>query len=408
MRRFFSKLLSASTQRRELDIHPNTSTMQQEIVFWNNGNKPTHAERLWWVNPKNPSCPLGKFVGNPGAIKRLCRAAFTAFSRPNHSCADQAYAVIGPASTGKTTLIKLFAQTVKLPFVQVEAETLCRLEEQQRKGSIANGLLDQFRRVCKATKIGNRTLELKPQPDGGILLPSSIVFIDEVHNLKKNIVQGLLKAVEGNDCRMVTELGTVVNTRNICWIVATTELGDLFGPFVTRFTKIRLELYSRAEIAQIVKLNHPNLDNDVCAVVAHYCGLVPREAIGFAKEMMAEYDMHPASWESVASVVAEDRGIDPSGMTYQRLAVLRALGQGSVTINQLMLAAQCQEAELRKYVLPPLLATTPDQPVPLVTIGHRYTITPAGLAALDKRKIANRGMKAIPRNARSAFESFIQ
>jgi hypothetical protein len=127
---------------------------------------------------------------------------------------------------------------------------------------------------------------------------------------------------------------------------------------------------------------------------------VPREADRFAKEMMAEGDMNPGAWEEIAKIVAEDRGIDPHGMTYQRLSVLKTLANGTATIQQLMLAAQTQEAELRRDILPPLLAVTDSQPVPLVNIGSRYSITKAGLVELDERGIDNAGENAIPKGER--------
>ena len=47
------------------------------------------------------------------------RAAYTAWGRENHCCADLSFAMVGPASSGKTTLARLFAKTVMLPFIEV-------------------------------------------------------------------------------------------------------------------------------------------------------------------------------------------------------------------------------------------------------------------------------------------------
>jgi hypothetical protein len=46
------------------------------------------------------------------------------------------------------------------------------------------------------------------------------------------------------------------------------------------------------------------------------------------------------------------------------------------------------------------LASTENQPDPLVQIGARYAITKAGLAELDKREIENGGIEAIPKRNR--------
>jgi Holliday junction resolvasome RuvABC ATP-dependent DNA helicase subunit len=373
-------------------------TQQEEIVFWFK-SAPTREERNWWINRKNPECPFSQFVGNDRAVRRLSRVAWQAMGRANHCCSEYAFALCGPASTGKTTLAKMFARLLKLPFVEIEAESLVRLEGKSTGNQRPLGLLDKIREEIDNTDINGLTLSLAEQANGNYILPPMIVFIDEVHNLKKHIVQGLLKPVEGSDCRLVTEMGTVVDTSNVCWIVATTEWGDLFGPFKTRFDKLQMRLYSKKEIAKIVRIK-TNWEKEICELVAHYCGFVPREAERFANEMRAEYSMNPGPWEKIAEVVAEDRGIDSYGMSYQRLSVLKTLAFGPATIQQLMLSAQTEESELRRDVLPPLLASTENQPDPLVQIGARYAITKAGLAELDKREIENGGIEAIPKRNR--------
>ncbi len=101
------------------------------------------------------------------------------------------------------------------------------------------------------------------------------------------------------------------------------------------------------------------------------------------------------AWVQVAYRVAEDNEIDPHGMSYKRLAILKALGYGPVAEKRLPIIAGAKAEELEKFILPWLLATTDDQPA-LVTVTHKgYTITESGLKELDLRKIPHNGKGAM-------------
>lgn len=348
--------------------------------------------RRYFLSHKN--CYINSFIGNEEAIRRLSRAVFCAFGKQDHNCSDYSFALCGPPSTGKTHLAKLFAKTLSIPFVVIEPQMVKRVQD----------IFEEIKRVCSEyskDSVKSGDLSLFDYGDNKYCPPPIVVFIDEVHNLKSNVVQGLLKATEPTDRIMLTEDGCVVDTKNICWMIATTDRGDLFDAFDTRFQKITLRLYSREEMAKIIKMSNPDWDDEICLLVAKYNSQVPREALAFARDMRVEHEIYPRDWKSVAEVVAEDHGIDPHGMTYMRVGILKALGQCPMSASQLPFVAHVKEDELKKYIMPPLLARTPDQKVPLVTVTSKgYTITEAGLEELDKRGIANRGFNAIPESIR--------
>ena len=222
--------------------------------------------------------------------------------------------------------------------------------------------------------------------------------IQEVHALSYRIVQSLLKATEHNDCKMVTESGVEIDTRNVCWIIATTDRGLLFDAFDTRFEKIPLNLYSKKEIEIIVKKKYPQLDDECCKLIAHYNGNIPREALSFAREAMIVKQMESCSWKQAANTVACERDIDEFGMSNQRVKILTALGKHPIPANQLARIANCREDELRKFIMVPLVCTTQDQPEPLVIVasGRGFMITESGLQELNKRKIKHNGQAAMP------------
>lgn len=336
-----------------------------------------------WCDYKDQNNPFSKYIGNEHAVKRLCRSAFTAFGRYNRCCRDQNFAFLGPASTGKTTLAKMEAELLDIPFVEISPRSIKTLSD----------LFVQIAKVLENTVVNDwetdepLTLELQEINEGEFILPPCIVFIDEVHSLRDNIVQGLLKATESKDCLLVTENGWKINTYNVAWRIATTDRGLLFDAFDTRFTKINLRLYSLSEIAQIIKLNNPDWTEAVCDLVALYGGRVPREALAFAREMRMEYEMYGGDWKMVAKTVAEDNGIDPFGMTYQRLEILTALGQGPIARGRMSDVAQCKEEELVKFIMPPVMAKTPDQNPLVVVTSKGYTLTEDGVEELKKRGI---------------------
>ena len=321
---------------------------------------------------------LSKIIGNERAVRRLRRARyqFKTGKPPN-------LAIIGPASTGKTLMARSYAYKLA-PFLELQPQAIESL-----------GWLH------------DKLLPMRDSP--------AIVFIDEVHNLSKPIVQGLLKAVEPDDRILETEEGYKYDTAKISWVIATTERGLLFDAFDTRFSKVQLRHYSRGEIAQIVKLSYSvepyNFSDDMCKLIAHYCGLVPREALLFAEEVHTAIKMEGdlyVSCEDTMQHVAHDSGIDEYGMTYKRLSILTELGNGPIASTRLAGCCQVKKQELDRFILPPLLAKTPDRQPYLSVCSKGYYITPVGLRELDIRGIDNLGHHAIPQSLWRKYPDLFQ
>ena len=212
------------------------------------------------TDPARPRCPLSRFVGNAQAKKIMQRAAYAAWGRPNHCCADLSFAMVGPASSGKTTLARLFGETVRLPFIEIPPNGVRSSRE------VFDHIAVTLERTIN-TDDPNDPFSLKMvPPDSGetddptMTVPPCIVFIDEVHGLPRDIRDGLLKAIESKDRMLCIENGWYADCKNVCWVVATTERGKLFGPFDSRFTKVELEMYGAEEIAAYRPPRQPRLE----------------------------------------------------------------------------------------------------------------------------------------------------
>ena len=359
--------------------------MAQNQMIWH--KIPTPEERLEYLNPDNPESPYYGFIGNRRAVQKLIRLDFQALGRRNRVCNDQSISFIGQAGCGKTDLARRHARANGLPLVEISPKSIKTTHD------IFNAIAQVLE---KAEAQDGTSFALEEVDDKYYIIPPINLFIDEVHALAGPVVAGLLKATEHDDGILVTERGFTVDCRYIHWIIATTDRGRLFDAFDTRFNKVVVNLYTKDEVAQIVQHNHPDLNFDICKLIAHYCGRIPREALAFAREVKMEHDMYShVSWSQIARKVAEDNEIDAGGMLYKRLAILKALGQGPIAEKRLPIVAGVKAEELHKFILPWLLAVTEDQPA-MVTVGHKgYSITEAGLDQLNLRNIPNKGEKAL-------------
>lgn len=327
-----------------------------------------------FVDPDHPSSPFNKFIGNRKAISKLSVVAFSALQRYNHVCSDINFSLTGPASSGKTTLVKLFAETVDVPLVEISPKGVNSLDD----------ILQQIAIVLEKEEIPLEEVE-----ENFYVLPPCIVFIDEIHALKNNLVQGLLKATEPKDCHLVTESGLRVNCFNACWIIATTDIGKVFDAFQSRFSTIELKYLSNKEVAKIVKLNYPELDDDVCELVAHYNPKVARKALEFAKYVILYKNMHTQdSWEDICGEVAQNEGIDEYGMHESSVKLLKSIcEQGVIPLKRLPYFLNKKIEEIENYVLPPLVESTDEQPSLIMITPRGVKLTEEGYQELVKRDL---------------------
>ena len=166
---------------------------------------------------------LGEFVGQEELREQLEVSIAAAAARGD---ALDHVLLAGPPGLGKTSLARIVAEELGVPFVQTAGPAL------ERKGDIATFLTD--------------------------LEPRSVFFVDEIHRLPRAVEETFYPAMEDRQLPVTLGVGPgakviTLDLPPFTLIGATTRSGLLTTPLRDRFgIQHRLELYDPAELARIV------------------------------------------------------------------------------------------------------------------------------------------------------------
>jgi len=375
---------------------------QRQLLFFGPGTddgtgkavKPPHPDDVRALLKRtHPDCPFAGYIGNDAAIEELSDVLFQALGRPNHCAGPNGIALIGPPSTGKTTLARMMGKGLGTTILGGKRE--CRpgyfpVAECDR--SIKN-TEDLFKKVSEVLKQAG--VPLVAQAGSGVQhykCPPCVIYFDEAQALKGD---WLLKATEREDATLITD-SVVMDCRNVLWIIATTHRGKLPHAFDTRFNKVFLYPYTLEQVATMVGNANIDLDPAVCKLIASYGGRVPREALDFAQKVkLAALRLGTNDWKKVCEIVGARVGIDAEGINRQHLTVMVALCNSRdrrnkrvpVSLTRLSHQVKIEEEDLTEYVLPFLQEIMPGRP-PLVRTDVRgLELTDDGLKALVARKM---------------------
>lgn len=365
-------------------------------------SKPTDSEIRLALAENNSACPLNEIVvstKNEGNMRNLRRFAFSAYRNANRACRGCNFGIYSPPGQGKTFVVKRFAETIGIPFVFIQSP------------SLENPYM-LFEQISDAFEKFGTPLVQENNPKRDFYLPPCIVFFDEAHELRANMMKGsLLNAMEPDDAMMIIKTpGTKgqifrVDCYEVCWVAATTDRGDLFDAFESRLTTaIEWHPSEGDELINIIKaglqkkVRCGEIDvcppDDVCALIAKY-QKVPRLAIhGFGTKVAQQKSFMPScSWEECCQIVASDIGLNNFGLTHKQVAILSALGQRPIAEARLADIARCRVAQVKKYELPGLMQYNGNGPFVVSLSGKGMAITKHGLAMLDRMGIEHKGPK---------------
>ena len=265
---------------------------------------------------------LNDFTGQQAVTRNLALAVAAAKQRQEQL--DHVL-LAGPPGLGKTTLAHILAGEMGAEIKETSGPML------EKPGDLA-ALLSALR-------------------------AGSILFIDEIHSLKRVVEEYLYSAME--DFRITVNLGEgptsqslTINLQPFTLVGATTREGSLTAPFRSRFgIRERLDLYSAAELARILRRSSGLLaveaDDAGLAVIAGRSRGTARIANNHLRRIRDLAQVHHGN--RIDPAVAEQGlgmlGIDPSGLTEIDRRILQCLCRARRPVGVKTIAQTVDEEE---------------------------------------------------------------
>lgn len=198
-----------------------------------------------------------------------------------------------------------------------------------------------------------------------------VLFIDEIHRLRRAVEEILYSAME--DCKLDIVIGKGPAARSVrldlpkfTVIGATTRTGSLAGPLRDRFGLIhRLEYYKMPEIKRIIsrtaKLLGTEISDEATGLLATRSRLTPRIANRLTKRVRDYADVHgdgsidvELATRALAMMEIDELGLDPADRNMLEL-MLENYGERPVGLNTLAALTGDESATIEDYYEPYLL-----------------------------------------------------
>ena len=189
-------------------------------------------------------------------------------------------------------------------------------------------------------KLTSATALDKPKDLVGILTnlsKGSILFIDEIHGLKKSMEETLYVAMEDYKIDWVIGQGPAARTMKIdlepfTLIGATTRTGAVSKPLENRFgTPVKIDLYSPEELSLIIKRSsrilNTKITDDAVSAIARCSRGTPRIANRILRRVrdIAEVKGNGTITREMAGLGLEKLGIDGYGLDKTDREILRVI-----------------------------------------------------------------------------------
>lgn len=353
-------------QKTEVEVKP---IVAKEFVV------PQKEELINILSRNNPSCPFYNLIGQNGAIEQCLAVLAQGLQNTNHRV-SVSLLFTGNASSGKTEIAKRLSRGLSTPFVETDANQIKSTKD----------IFELSSGVCK-----ENGLELNPTgTKNGLplyVLPAMTIFIDEIHAIKKSVMNALLKSLESKD-RMLLAEDYAADTRNVLWIGATTHYGVMLEknePFASRFDKIEFVSFSLEEVAQIVCLNYKDWNIEDARLIAKFSGGIARQALALAAKVNRQLDLMnlrqaTTKLDAIEQVRIQSH-IDEFCMLEKQVDILKALADvypKGLTYGQLAAIACCGVEELRRHLLPALFVNNSEKEALIAHTGKVSVLREAG------------------------------
>jgi len=277
-----------------------------------------------------------EYIGQTKTKENL-RILLTAARERGH--AAEHVLLYGPPGLGKTTLANLIAKTLGTNMKTTSGPAI------ERVGDLAAILTN--------------------------LTPGDVLFIDEVHRIRKSIEEVLYPAMESGVLDIIIGKGPSARTVQLelppfTLVAATTRISLLSAPLRSRFSggTFRLEFYSDTELARILARSASLLgvatSEGILANIATRCRATPRTANYLLKRCrdMAQLENSDLTSDIVGRTFALLE-IDPLGLNAPDRAVLNAIihkfNGGPVGLNTIAAATGEEQSTIEDVIEPYLI-----------------------------------------------------
>lgn len=260
------------------------------------------------------------YIGNEEAVYAIERDLILALADEQPRLA-RAFLLWGPSSAGKTEMAKRVAVIMDLPFSSYAGATLKNVKQ----------LISTMDRAA-----ASHGMPVKQTGERGGMpvfkVPPMLVFVDEAHDMKEGVQETFLTLIEAKDRTAVIEIDRemrVYDVSDVGFIFATTHPHLLIRTFRNRCTEIALRSYTAGEVTAMVRNQYPDLPVEVITDIATCCKCIPRKALDFARDVVAESATRGnADLRQCFARVARGRGIlGKNGTTRNDIHVLRAIAK---------------------------------------------------------------------------------
>jgi Holliday junction DNA helicase RuvB len=191
--------------------------------------------------------------------------------------------------------------------------------------------------------------------------PPLVIFIDEAHALKRPVQDALLTMTEPSE-RTAKSKNFIADMTSATILLATTDSAKLTKPLKTRTREIRLQPYTRDEVAEIVGRIYKGWPIEVRRLVAMAGRITPRMAKERGRDLARILDQdHGGSRPSEAMVIEvmeKEWGLDRLGLSHQDHAYLKLVleSKGPAGLANLASRMSLEPDQVEQEIEPFLLA----------------------------------------------------
>ena len=161
-------------------------------------------------------------------------------------------------------------------------------------------------------------------------MDGDILFFDEIHSLQAKVLEGLYKIIDKGTF-YDKELCMDLELPKVRFIFATNILSPLPEAFINRCRFVELQDYSPEELASIVHMRNPEIQEESIPAIIRAAKGVPRTALSLAKSVVAGAmtdEVEHITEDEVNRILDTRMSVDPAtGLTQKEFKIVQKVAE---------------------------------------------------------------------------------